>query len=111
MTTASATARTNHNRGGFAAADSCPEPRRAGYGAAPPASRVLRIALRATGLRPALDPGDLCGPWTGEQRGQARGLPPMARGALQTTRSGVSTVHSKMALRRGFQGDAIAERL
>jgi hypothetical protein len=41
---------------------------RAGYGAAPPASRVLRIALRATALRAALDPGDHCGPWGQEQR-------------------------------------------
>ena len=46
--------------------------RRAGYGAAPPASRVLRIALRATALRAALDPGDHCGPWGQEERaGQA----------------------------------------
>jgi hypothetical protein len=46
--------------GGFAAAHLLA--RRAGYGAAPPASRVLRIALRATALRAALDPGDLGGP-------------------------------------------------
>ena len=46
--------------------------RRAGYGAAPPAPRVPRIALRATALRAALDPGDLCGPWRREERaGQA----------------------------------------
>ena len=42
--------------------------RRAGYEAAPPASRVLRIALRATALRAALDPGDLGGPWRQEER-------------------------------------------
>jgi hypothetical protein len=55
--------------------------RRAGYGAAPPASRVLRIALRATALRAALDPGDLGGPWRQEER-SGQGLPPgQARGA------------------------------
>ena len=55
--------------GGFAAAHSrCAARRRPGnapregYGAAPPASRLLRIALRATALRAALDPGDHCGP-------------------------------------------------
>ena len=54
--------------------------RRAGYGAAPPASRVLRIALRATALRAALDPGDHCGPWGQEERA-GPGLPRHARGA------------------------------
>ena len=49
--------------------------RRAGYGAAPPAPRVLRIALRATALRAALDPGDLCNPWRQEERA-GPGLPP-----------------------------------
>src|SRR5215469_16458806 len=58
--------------------------RRAGYGAAPPASRVLRIALRATALRAALDPGDHCGPWGQEER-QAQACPRAARGA-QTRR-------------------------
>ena len=64
--------------GGFAAAHF----RRAaqGYGAAPPASRVLRIALRATALRAALDPGDHCGPWEQEQRA-GPGLPRRTRGA------------------------------
>src|ERR671938_493015 len=52
--------------GGFAAAHLLA--RRPGYGAAPPASRVLRIALRATALRAALDPGDHCGPWDQERR-------------------------------------------
>jgi hypothetical protein len=46
--------------GGFAAAHL--RARRARYGAALPAPRVLRIALRATALRAALDPGDLYGP-------------------------------------------------
>ena len=59
--------------GGFAAAHL--PARRAGYGAAPPASRVLRIALRATALRAALDPGDHCGPWEQEERA-GPGLPP-----------------------------------
>ena len=59
--------------GGFAAAHFLA--RRAGYGAAPPASRVLRIALRATALRAALDPGDHCGPWGQEERA-GPGLPP-----------------------------------
>ena len=59
--------------GGFAAAHL--RARRAGYGAAPPASRVLRIALRATALRAALDPGDHCGPWDREERGRPRPAP------------------------------------
>jgi len=62
--------------GGFAAAHFLA--RRAGYGAAPPAPRVLRIALRATALRAAPDPGDRCGPWEQEKRA-GPGLPP--RGA------------------------------
>ncbi len=64
--------------GGFAAAVF--PVRRAGYGAAPPASRVLRIALRATALRAALDPGDLGGPWRQEERA-GQGLPRRARGS------------------------------
>ena len=58
--------------GGFAAADL--PGRRAGYGAAPPASRLLRIALRATALRAGPDPGDHCGP-LGRKRGQAQACP------------------------------------
>ncbi len=64
--------------GGFAAAHF--RARRACYGAAPPASRVLRIALRATALRAALDPGDHCGPWDQEERA-GPGLPPALRAA------------------------------
>jgi hypothetical protein len=65
--------------GGFAAAHLLA--RRAGYGAAPPAPRVLCIALRATALRAALDPGDHCGPWGQEERA-GPGLPrPRARRA------------------------------
>ena len=63
--------------GGFAAAHFLA--RRACYGAAPPAPRVLRIALRATALRAALDPGDHCGPWDQEERA-GPGLPRHARG-------------------------------
>ena len=64
--------------GGFAAAHF--RARRAGYGAAPPASRVLRIALRATALRAALDPGDPGGPWKQEEPA-GQGLPRHPRGA------------------------------
>lgn len=53
--------------------------RRAACAAAPPASRVLRIALRATTLRAALDPGDLGVPWGQEQRA-GQGPAPAARG-------------------------------
>ena len=59
--------------GGFAAAHL--PARRAGYRAAPPASRVLRIALRATALRAAPDPGDHCGP-SGQEERQAQACPP-----------------------------------
>jgi len=38
-----------------------PEPGAAAYGAAPPASRLLRIG-KPTALRAGLDPGDHCGP-------------------------------------------------
>ena len=58
--------------GGYAAAH--PRVRRAGYGPAPPASRLLRIA-DATALRAGPDPGDLCGP-PGRKRGQAMPAPP-----------------------------------
>ena len=45
-----------------------------GYGAAPPASRLLRIA-GATALRAGLDPGDLCVP-SARKYGQAQPAPP-----------------------------------
>jgi hypothetical protein len=64
--------------GGFAAAHL--PARRAGYGPAPPASRVLCLALRATALRAALDPGDHCGPWGQEERA-GPGLAPALRAA------------------------------
>jgi len=40
---------------------------------------VLRIALRATALRAALDPGDPCGPWEQEKRA-GPSLPQAGRG-------------------------------
>ena len=64
--------------GGFAAAHF--RARRACYGAAPPASTVLRIPLRGTRLRRAVDPGDRCGPWA-RKSGQAQACPRAARGA------------------------------
>ena len=48
-----------------------------GYGAVPPASRLLRIA-DATALRAGPDPGDLYGP-SGRKYGQAQPAPPAAR--------------------------------
>jgi hypothetical protein len=54
---------------------------RSGYGAAPPASRVLRIALRATALRAALDPGDRYGPAGRKPAGRPR--PALARARAQ----------------------------
>ena len=65
------------DQGGGCAAAALPVPR-ARYGAAPPASRLLRIA-DATALRADLDPGDLCGP-SGRKHGQARPAPRSARG-------------------------------
>jgi len=57
-----------------------------GYGAAPPASRLLRIAS-ATALRAGLDPGDLCGPSARKYgqalprpHGAARPMGPLPRG-------------------------------
>jgi hypothetical protein len=64
--------------GGFAATHL--PARRACYGAAPPASTVLRIPLRGTRLRRAVDPGDRCGPWEQEERA-GPGQPPALRAA------------------------------
>jgi hypothetical protein len=74
--------------GGFAAAHI--PARRAGYGAAPPAPRVLRIALRATALRAALDPGDHYGPWGQEERA-GPGLP--TRCAMRAARNPAEAGH------------------
>jgi hypothetical protein len=49
-----------------------------GYGAAPPASRLLRTAARRPAAGP--DPGDLCGP-SGRRYGQAPACPTPRRGA------------------------------
>ena len=54
--------------------------RRALSGLAPPASTVLRIPLRGTRLRRAVDPGDLCQPSGPDGEGQARGQARTARG-------------------------------
>ena len=74
--------------GGFAAAH--PLVRRAGYGSAPPASRLLRIA-DATALRAGPDPGASANPGAG-----SAGRPCLPRpGARRTsiiTKSEVSTV-------------------
>ena len=82
--------------GGFAAAHLLA--RRAGYGAAPPAPRVLRIALRATALRAALDPGDHCGPWGQEERA-GPGLPPRCARRANPAVAGIRTPgkHSELA--------------
>jgi hypothetical protein len=49
-------------------------------GLAPPASTVLRIPLRGTRLRRAVDPGDLCQPSGPDGEGQVRGQARNARG-------------------------------
>ena len=56
--------------------------RRALSGSAPPASTVLRIPLRGTRLRRAVDPGDLCRPSGPDGEGQAGG---QARNARRTS--------------------------
>jgi hypothetical protein len=62
--------------GGFAAAHLLA--RRAGYGAAPPAPRLLRIAY-GDGLRPALTPETTAAPGA-RKSGQAQACPRAARG-------------------------------
>ena len=54
--------------------------RRALFGLAPPASTVLRIPLRGTRLRRAVDPADLCQPSGPDSEGQAKGQARSARG-------------------------------
>jgi hypothetical protein len=56
--------------------------RRALSGLAPPASTMLRIPLRGTRLRRAVDPGDLCQPSGPDGEGQAKGQARRARGDL-----------------------------
>jgi len=48
---------------------------------------VLRIALRATALRAAPDPGDPCSPWEQEERA-GHSLPPPGAGATRPARPG-----------------------
>jgi hypothetical protein len=74
--TAAGPLRGPHNRGGYAAA--APLAPAEGYGAAPPASRVPRIALRATALRAALDPGASTAPGA-RKSGQATACPRRVR--------------------------------
>jgi hypothetical protein len=69
--------------GGFAAAHL--PARRAGYGAAPPAPRLLRIAC-GDGLRPVLTPETTAVPGA-RKSGQAQACPRATRGA-QTRRGG-----------------------
>jgi len=69
--------------GGFAALIAARAAR--AYGAAPPASRLLRIA-DATALRAGLDPGDLCGP-SGRKHRQAKPAPPSVRPAPRSAPS------------------------
>jgi IS30 family transposase len=57
---------------------------RAAYGAAPPASRLLRIAC-GDGLRPALTPETSAAPWRQQTTGQADGLPPASARHPATT--------------------------
>src|SRR5262245_53384778 len=67
------------NRGGFAAAV-LPGERRAGYGAAPPASRVATAIAGRRACGPALDPGGLCGPSREAAGGRSKApCPPTAR--------------------------------
>jgi len=66
-----------------------PRVRRAGYGPAPPASRLLRIA-NATALRAGPDPGASADP-RDSKRGQATTCP-QARDTHNITKSEVSTV-------------------
>jgi hypothetical protein len=58
--------------------------RRALSGLASPASTVLRIPLRGTRLRRAVDPGDLCQPSGPDGEGQAEGQARNTRGTLHS---------------------------
>ena len=73
----------NHNGGGFAAAD-LPGERRAGYGAAPPASRVATAIAARRVLRPALDPGASTAPHRAVAGGRDKAPAPPDRTALTT---------------------------
>ena len=74
----------NDNEGGYAAADSPCAPRRIrGPHLQPQGSLTRSLPRRPTA---ALDPGDLDGPPTGAQRGQAQRLPD-SRAAHKTQRT------------------------
>jgi hypothetical protein len=82
----------NHNGGGFAAAD-LPGERRAGYGAAPPASRVATAIAARWALRPALDPAASTAPHRAVAGAGAKPLPAGPHGAHdQAQQNKVSTV-------------------
>ena len=89
--------------GGFAAAH--PLTRRAGYGAAPPAPRLLRIAC-GDGLRPALTPETTATPGA-RNSGQAQACPP--RGARRANPA-VAGHRSKPNVRTQVNWRSIARR-
>jgi hypothetical protein len=70
-----------------------PRVRRAGYGPAPPASRLLRIA-NATALRAGPDPGASADP-RGQQARAGHGLPP---GARHTQHHQIGSLHGLRGL-------------
>jgi hypothetical protein len=72
----------NHNGGGFAAAV-LPRERRAGYGAAPPASRVATAIATRRAYGPPLTPEPLR-PLTAQRQGQEQSPCPPNRTALTT---------------------------
>jgi hypothetical protein len=95
--------RVTDNRGGGCAAADHPGAPRAWYGAAPPASRLLRIA-DATALRAGLDPGDHCGP-SGRKHGQAKPAPSSARG---TRKGPLAAQDHQIRSLYGFRGLPVA---
>ena len=91
----------NHNGGGFAAAD-LPGERRAGYGAAPPASRVA-TAIAARRVRARLDPGASTAPHRAVAGGRGKALPAGPRGAHdQAQQNKVSTVSGDCHYLNGY---------
>src|SRR5450759_5448212 len=97
---------TDSNGGGCAAAVRLRVPL-AWYGAAPPASRLLRIA-DATALRAGPDPGDLCGP-SGRKNGQATPAPRSARGTPRCPRAEQDQHNRSLHGSRGLTGKAGGE--
>ncbi len=90
----------NHNGGGFAAAD-LPGKRRAGYGAAPPASRVATAIAARRACGPPLTPEPLR-PLTAQWQGAgAKPLPAGPHGAHdQAQHNKVSTVSGDCQIMR-----------